>query len=86
MKSDKPFSHNPFTTLPAVMLVPVPPTPETHTPRTPLRSYLAPHGGGSLSDLLSSLGAGKKQRPIVVEKHVEVPKEDDENWTLSPSK
>ena len=86
MKHDKPFSHNPFTALPAVVLVPVPTTPETHAARVPLKTYLTSPGGGGLADLLASLGSGKKQKPIVVEKRVETPKEDEENWTFSPSK
>ena len=45
-KRPDPFSHNPLRLADKLELVKVPDAPETHEPRKPLRSYLAPKGAG----------------------------------------
>jgi len=77
LKRPNPFARkNPFTVLDAIQLVAIPPAPETHEGRRPLRSYLAAgSSGGGIGDALAPLGL--KPKRIEVERIKLVPHVDE---------
>lgn len=81
-KRPNPFAKkNPFTTLEAIQLVAIPPAPETHEGRRPLRSYLAAgSGGGGAGDALAPLGLKPKRievERIKIVPHADTPEADE---------
>lgn len=65
MRTENPFSRNPFTSTPAVKLLTVPEAPETHEQQKPMRSYLS---AGSGAGILDGLTGSPRRGPRSVER------------------
>lgn len=81
-KAPSPFTRNPFSLQDGVTLVDVPPAPETHERRKPLRAYLSA-GDNPLDRLITTLmgGTPKTPRKIEVVREAKEATEDDTHDT-----
>lgn len=65
-RPSNPFVANPFSSKPEPVLLVIPEAPETHEARKPLRTYLAPAGGGM--GMLDGLMGGRPAMPKKIER------------------
>lgn len=79
-----PFSANPFSDGSEPVLLKIPDAPETHEQRKPLRAYLAPRGGGDMSELAAALGGGRRPRKIIEHVRDARPPEDEGGEDFTP--
>lgn len=77
MKTKSPFRSNPFTQLPEIKLVDVPPPVTiTHEQRIPLRSYLT-RADDPLRSLAEALSGGRKPKTVEVTRTAPAPEPEE---------